>query len=405
MNILLVHNFYGSEAPSGENRVFELEKELLIKHGNNIITYERYSDEIRQAGIKGKIKGGVVTPWNFTSFHDVKKIAKSNSLDIVHVHNTFPLISPSIIHALKNSTPVVLTLHNYRLFCAAGIPMRAGEVCTKCIEDKSALPGLVHKCYRGQRLATLPLTINILMHRRLKTWTELVDGFIVFTEFQKSLVENAGVPGDKIYIKPNYYPGYPMVRSWEARENTIIYAGRLSEEKGAKDLISAWRIWGQSAPELKIYGDGELIEELCGLVRELDLSEKIKFYGKCSSEEVEAAIASSRMVIVPSICFEGFPMVVREAFAYGTPVAASNLGPLKSIVKDGVLGVNFMPGNAQSIFDRVSSVWNNSHKMEEYSVKCREEFELKYNENANYSNLMEIYHSVINKKAEKDRVI
>lgn len=245
MKILLVHNFYGSSAPSGENEVFNTEKKLLKSNGNDVYVYTRNSDEIREAGLVGKLRGAFATPWNpFSAIH-LSKIISDVKPDVVHVHNTFPLISPSIFRSANIVAPVVLTLHNYRLFCAAAIPMRDSRICTKCLDTKSVLPSITHGCYRNSRIATLPLAINISLNRSLKTWEKYVDAFITLSEFQKNLVIKAGLPDKLVHCKPNFFPGNPKIIPWSNRGDYAVFVGRLSPEKGVANLINAWMIWGK----------------------------------------------------------------------------------------------------------------------------------------------------------------
>ena len=173
MKILRVHNFYGSTAPSGENQVFEDEGELLEAHGHDIYSFTRHSDQIRKAGFVGSLRGALSTTWNPWMARAIVAISKSWKPDVVHVHNTFPLISPSIFHALSGKGVArVLTLHNYRLFCSAAIPMRNGKVCTACLDRRTVLPALQHGCYRNSRIATAPLALNVALHRAARTWTK-----------------------------------------------------------------------------------------------------------------------------------------------------------------------------------------------------------------------------------------
>jgi hypothetical protein len=160
VKVLLVHNFYGSSAPSGENQVFEAEKLLLQEMGHEVTDFSRHSDEIRSQGTWGVVRGALATPWNPWMTRAVKEAVSNFQPDVVHVHNTFPLISPGIFHAIGPRAARVLTLHNYRLFCPAAIPMRGGRVCTDCLDMRSAWPALRYGCYRDSRVATLPLAIK-----------------------------------------------------------------------------------------------------------------------------------------------------------------------------------------------------------------------------------------------------
>ena len=178
MKVLLVHNFYGSGAPSGENQVFEAEENLLRVHGDSVSVFRRHSDEIRSLGILGAARGALATCWNPWMTVAIRQSVVALRPDVVHVHNTFPLISPGIFHAVGEQVARVLTLHNYRLFCAAAIPMREGNPCTECLDRRSAWPAVKFGCYRGSRIATLPLAASVAIHRVMATWTREVDAFI-----------------------------------------------------------------------------------------------------------------------------------------------------------------------------------------------------------------------------------
>ncbi|PWQ95795.1 glycosyltransferase family 4 protein [Leucothrix pacifica] len=390
MNILLTHNFYGSSAPSGENQVFEIEKKLLKRNQHEVKEFTRHSDEIRQQGIAGIIKGAAATAWNPWMTKAITSTVSSFQPDIVHVHNTFPLISPSIFHAIGKKAARVLTLHNYRLFCPNAVPMRNGDVCTLCINQRSVIPALQHGCYRGSRLATLPLALSISLHRYLRTWVKHVDAFITLTEFQRELVIEAGLPSELVHVKPNFYPGSPIKTTWEKKENYVIFAGRLTSEKGIEALVKAWLVWGEVAPILKILGDGELKPRLEGLVSAARCK-TIQFLGQLPPDEAECQIALAKLLILPSQCFEGFPMVIREAFAFGTPVAVSDIGPLPSIVKHGVQGVVFEAGNLSSLLNEVQTVWHDPEALKQMAHNSRNEYERHYNEAANYRRLIDIY--------------
>lgn len=394
MKILLAHNYYGSSAPSGENQVFEAEGNLLRQRNHEVHEFIRHSDVIRAKGIRGAVQGALSTPWNPFAAREIQQVVETIHPEVVHVHNTFPLLSPSVFHAIGHRAARVLTLHNYRLFCPAAIPMRAGRVCTDCLDSHSVWPSLQHGCYRGSRLATLPLAANVALHRNLGTWTRQVDAFIALTEFQRERMIAAGLPADRVHVKPNFYPGNPAMLPWSDRRNNVVFAGRLTAEKGVRALVEAWLLWGSSAPELRIVGDGELraeLEQLAATVPEIP----IRFLGQLAGAAAQEEIAHARLLVLPSEWFEGFPMVVREAFAFGTPAAASNIGPLPSIVQQGENGVVFEPANPQSLLNAVRSVWEKDGELERLAEGARYSYEQLYNEDANYRTLMMIYEQAI----------
>lgn len=391
MKTLLVHNFYGSAAPSGENQVFEAERALLQARGDEVAVFTRHSDEIRAQGAWGKVKGALSTPWNPWMAQALRRAVERINPDVVHAHNTFPLISPGIFRAIGPRAARVLTLHNYRLFCPAGIPMRNGRVCTDCLDTRTPLPALQHGCYRGSRVATLPLALSVGLHRLTGTWTRQVDAFIALSEFQRQRMAEAGLPLDKVYVKPNFYPGMPAVLPWGERQPYVVFAGRLTAEKGVVSLLRAWAAWGTGAPELRVVGDGDLRPELEGLAKSLP----VKFLGQLPAAEAQAQIAGACLQVLPSECFEGFPMVVREAFAFGTPAAVSNIGPLPSIVQAGESGLVFEPANPPSLLHAVRTAWETPGLLERLGRGARREFETKYTEDANYAQLMAIYEQAI----------
>ncbi len=397
MRVLLVHNFYGSSAPSGETTVLEAESRLLEKNGHELDTFFRHSDEIREQGTWGILKGALSTPWNPFSAAAVRRKVESFRPHVVHVHNTFPLLSPAVFSAIGSRAARVFTLHNYRLFCPAAIPMRQGRVCTRCMDERRVGPALRHGCYRGSRLATAPLAAMVALHRRLGTWRRHVDAFIVLTEFQRQKMIQAGLPAEYVHVKPNFYPGNPDVIPWSKRPPVVVFAGRLSAEKGVETLVKAWHLWGTEAPELHILGDGPLAERLKGLGKGLP----IRFLGQLGCKEAQAEIARARLVILPSQCFEGFPMVIREAFAFGTPVAVSDIGPLPSIVKDGENGLVFQASHPASLLERVRSVWSEPRMLGQLAQAARITYERNYTEDVNYRQLMKIYEQAMDVRKER----
>jgi glycosyltransferase involved in cell wall biosynthesis len=392
VKVLLVHNYYGSSAPSGENQVFELERDLLVRHGHDVRVFVRYSDEIRRRSVIGVVQGAAATPWNPWMAKAIRRVVEEFRPDIVHAHNTFPLISPAIFPAIDGRVARVLTLHNYRLFCSAALATRDGRPCIECLERRSVLPALRYGCYRGSRMATLPLAINVGLARVLSLWEQHVEAFVALTPFQKSLVVSAGLPAERVHVKANFYPGNPSVVPWADRCNRVVYAGRLSQEKGVANLVDAWAAWGAEAPPLRIIGDGPLRREL---EHRASTSGRISFVGQLPAIEAQAEIANARLVVLPSLWFEGFPLVLREAFAFGTPVAVSDLGPLPALVDEGRAGFVFRSGDAHALLRAVRRAWSDPAALERQAAAARRVFEQRYAEETNYPELMRIYGSAM----------
>jgi glycosyltransferase involved in cell wall biosynthesis len=399
VKVLLLHNFYDSRQPSGENLVFELERDLLTRYGHDVRSYVRRSDELLRRGVLGTLLGAAATPWNPRAARAVRREVQSFGADVVHAHNTFPLLSPAVFPAVGTRAARVLTLHNYRLFCPAAIPLRDGRTCTECIDRRSVLPAVRYGCYRGSSLATLPLALNVAIARALSLWRRHVDAFIALTEFQRDVMVGAGLPAERVFVKPNFYPGRPTVCPWEERRRSVVFVGRLSEEKGVRNLLDAWAAWGADAPELRIVGDGPLRPALETHVSRS--SGRARFLGQLPAGEAEAEIAGARLLVLPSIWFEGFPLVIREAFAFGTPAAVSGIGPLPELVDHGRAGLVFRPGDAASLLATVRGAWEATGELERLGAAARHLFEEKYGEEANHARLIHIYQRAVESCLER----
>jgi glycosyltransferase involved in cell wall biosynthesis len=394
MKILLVHNYYRSTIPSGENQVFKAEHNLLERHGHQVSVFTRNNDEIVNQGALGKIHGAAATPFNPWTAAAVRREVECRQPDVVHVHNTFPLISPSIFKSIGRSTARVLTLHNYRLFCPSAILMRNGRICTACLDSGSVWRSIVFGCYRGRRAATVPLALSVALHRAIGTWSRHVDAFVALSEFQKRLMLQAGLPTQRVYVKPNFYAGNPVPVSWHDRGEYAVYAGRLSVEKGVEDLICAWLRWGSSAPELRILGEGPLRREL-ERISGCAAGNHIRFMDQMPLIEADKQIAHAKLLILPSLWHEAFGMSVITAFAYGTPVAVSAIEPLRSLVSDGENGMHFIPGKVDSILRKIRSAWETPGQLERLGRGASYAFEARYTEDSNYDMLMKIYQTAI----------
>lgn len=403
MKVLLVHNFYGSAAPSGENTVFLAEAALLRNKEHEVIEFTRHSDVIRGRGAVGTLRGALSTPWNPFTAKRVLRVLHRERPDIMHVHNFFPLLSPAIFRAAAGvETAIVMTLHNYRLFCAAGIPMRNGRPCTLCLDRKSIVPALRYGCYRQSRLATTPMVVMIALHRRIQTWKRHVDAFVALSDFQKNLMAQAGLPDEAIHVKPQFYPDPPDALPWESREDKIVFIGRLGEEKGVQVLLQTWKAWGGSAPLLEIIGDGPLKKELSETVAKTGLTSKVVFKGQLPFNKTQQCLSRAQLLVLPSLWFEGFPMVVREAFALGVPVVASRIGPLPNIIREGEAGMLFEPGNPEDLLRAVRALWSDRDRLAKLTKGAREIFEAKYTANVNHKILMKIYKMAIRRRQQKN---
>jgi len=401
MRILLVHNFYGSTAPSGENKVFEAEKAMLEKHGETVDVFTRHSDEIRGKGPMGLLKGALCTIGNPFAARALKKKIRAFKPDVVHFHNQFPLISPLALRAAhKCGVKVVMTLHNYRTVCAAGIPMRGNRVCDACFRKVkvngegerrklSVLPAIKCRCYRGSLVATLPLAVNIWLYRHC--WAKWVDTFIVLSEFQKKIMVECGFPAEKIVVKGNFIQeGAKVEVGGGQRKTQVVFVGRLSDEKGVETLVEARKeLEKQSevgAWRLIIVGDGDRRAAYEKLAEGLN----IEFLGQKGHEEVLRLIAESRCVVQPSVCWETFGMVVAEGMSVGVPAVVSDIGALPDLVQGDECGEIFEAGNVDALAAAIVRLLSRAD-YDAVCEACKKRVHERYSEESNYRDLKKVY--------------
>lgn len=387
MKIVLVHNTY--QQPGGEDVVFEQEKALLERAGHHVATYCRSNHEISQLSA---IQRAMVIPntiWSSDSHRAFAGLLHRENPDVVHIHNTFMMISPSIYSACRDQgVPVVQTLHNFRLLCPAATFFRDGKVCEECVDD-GLWRSVSHGCYRDSRSATAAVALMLAVHRKLDTWNELVDRFIALSDFSRDKFVASGFPAEKIVVKPNFVAPDPGPSNCDGEY--ALFIGRLSREKGLPTLVQAWTRLKNRMP-LKIIGDGperEMLEEQAKAGGNCPIT----FRGRCSHEETLHAVKRAKFVVLPSECYENFPMSIVEAFACGTPVICSRLGGMAQLVDDHRTGLLFTPGNADDLAEKVE--WAATHPVELAAMgrEARCEFEQKYTAEKNYSYLMDIYES------------
>ena len=398
MRILLVHNFYGSSAPSGENRAVLEERDLLRAAGHEVVEYFTYSDAIRDRGVLPVLGAAMFVPWNSAQRKALRRLVLEIRPDVMHVHNVFPLLSPAIFGAASGvPTAVVNTLHNYRTVCPASLPLRNGRACTDCIEARSVRPALRHGCYRNSRLATLPLAASVAIHRRAQTYVRYVDAFIALTNFQKSVLAQGGLPKQHIYVKPNCYPETPQPVPWDERDDKAVFIGRISAEKGVDTLVEAWRRLGAAAPKLEIIGDGPEADRLQRSTAN-GCRERVIFVGRKAVDETRAHLSRAKLLIVPSTWFEAFPLVVCEAFAFGVPVAASQFGTFEEIVESPGAGRLFTAGDPANLFQTIAALWRDQAGLKQMGRLAYDEFVRKYSAQKNVETLQAIYESALETK-------
>jgi len=388
MKILLVHNAY--QQPGGEDIVFRHECNLLRRFGHNVTTYERSNYEVDS--YTGFARLGLVKDvvWNSRSRRQFSQLLKDTRPDVVHVHNTFMMISPAMYAACQETeVPVVQTLHNYRLLCPAANLFRDGHPCEECMTH-SLVRGIAHACFRESFVATATVACMLKVHRVLGTWQNAVSAYVALSNFSKQRFIAGGLPQEKIIIKPNFVEPDPGPRTSDGEY--ALFIGRLSAEKGLHTLLAAWK----HTPHvpLVIVGDGPLLSELQACAGRLELH-NIVFRGRLPRHETEAALKNARFLVQPSECYENFPMTVVEAFACGSPVICSRLGALQEIVNDGQTGLHFNPGDSEDLAAKIDWAWQHREATLAMGQRARREFEAKYTAEQNYRQLVDLYRRVL----------
>lgn len=386
MKVILVHNEY--QVKGGEDSVFNNEKWLL----DNNINVECYLVSNRSInGFLSRVFASVNTVFSIKAFLKFYLYLRKSKPDIVHVHNYFPILSPSIFYACKFfGVPVVHTLHNFRAICPTSLLMHKGKVTERSVKNSSfwALP---KKVYRDSFLGTLILVLMIEVHKYIGTWKYTVDGYIALTEFSKKKYLEAGWPSNKIYVKPNFSVD-PGIND-KSRKPYVLFVGRLSDEKGILFLLEAFK---KTTLLLKIAGDGPLLN----VVQE-NKTGNVEYLGCLSKDEVATHMKEASCLVMASNWYEGFPMVIVEALSHGLPIVVPKLGNMKSVVEHELSGLHYEPNNDLDLLTALEKIVFDVELNKKFSDYARYRYLQSYTEEINRKQLLDIYSEVIlSKKRE-----
>ncbi len=395
MHVLQVHNRYRTQEPSGEDRVVDQEGAALTAAGHRVERFERFSDEIeqwsrpRRLGVAGKLVWSNESRWRLN-----RALAHSRP-DVVHIHNTFPLLSPSVLQSCRQlRVPAVVTFHNYRPICPSGTLYRAGDVCHDCV-GHFPLAGVRHGCYRDSAAATAPLAVAMLAHRRL--WQRLVSAYVFISASQREQFEAIDLPPERTFVKANLVPR-PAIAAVPLRErrHRVVYLGRLSATKGVPTLLEAWDRLFQQAPACKlslaIAGAGPLEDHVR---RWAGSREGVEFLGLLGRDACQRLVAESQAVVVPSTWLETFGLVVVEAKAVGVASIASARGSLTELVEDGVDGLLFEPGSAAALAEVLHQLEVSSERFDEMGTAAAAAYDSRFDPERNLEQLVSIYRFAI----------
>jgi glycosyltransferase involved in cell wall biosynthesis len=389
MKIAILHNRY--KLSGGEDGVVRAEHALLAAQGHEVNVLEVSNDRI--VGIWDKLSTAIGCIYSHQSKQRVSAWLAELSPDVVHVHNFFPLLSPSIYDACRAAhIPVVQTLHNYRLVCPKAIPFRNDRICEDCFDLPIPWPGVLHGCYRGSRFQTAAVTAMLGVHRLAGTWQHRVDAYIALSEFQKQVFVRSGIPEDCLFVKPNFvFPSKPPAEL--ARGDFALFVGRLSEEKGLAVLLDAYLQHGLTMP-LKVVGDGPLRQTLEAKAASLP---HVTFVGRQDAQTVARMMQQAKFLVFPSIWYEGFPLTIVEAYANKLPVIAPNLGSMSEIIGDRVTGLHFESGNPTDLASKIQWAIAHPDALTQMGETAYNTYQNCYTPEANYRQLLDIYKSAIDR--------
>lgn len=391
--VLQVHTRY--RQAGGEDGVVSAERTLLSQNGIQVdqLLFDN-ADLGESKGIASDVRLGLRSVWSREAAARVATAVRTSRPDVVHVHNTFAAASPSVLRAARvGKTPVVHTLHNYRLVCPAATAFREGAPCTDCVGLAIPWPGVLHACVRGSRAQSAVAATTLTVHRAAGTFHRRVDGYLALTAVQRELMIRGGLPGRRIRVVPNFLE--PDPGPGPTTRTGLLFVGRLSQEKGVSTLLAAAR---DESASLRIIGDGPMRAE----IERAAAAGAVAYAGGADHEGVLGAIRTAVALVMPSVWFEGFPLVVLEAFASGTPLVASRIGSLAEIVEDGVTGLLVDPDDPAALSERMRWALAHPDEMRAMGARARQVYEDRYRGPAHLAMLLDAYRAAGERRSAHD---
>ncbi len=380
MHILIAHNDYGKF--SGEEHAVETMAKVLKSNGHEVSFFRRSSVQVDDSLAK-KACAFFSGIYSFESRKRIAQILDDNKIDLVQAQNLYPFLSPSVLIACKErGIPVVMRCPNYRLFCPSGLHLSHGQVCERCLGGKE-LSCVLRNC--EQNLAkSIGYALRNASARISGMIVNNVTVFVVLSEFQKKRFIAGGIHPDRIEILPNIAPVVKKSNRNRGNGDFISFVGRISKEKGIEQFIEAARSLPQY--QFSVAGSMNSMPDVKN-----QAPSNVTFFGFLSGDKLNNFFAKSRILVLPSICFEGFPNVIAKAMAYGKPVFASRIGALPEIVDDGVTGLLFEAGNTKDLAEKIQYLWSRPELCHEMGQAGMEKAKREYSEEKYYERLVSIY--------------
>lgn len=388
MNILLVHNFY--KFPGGEDTVVNNEYNMLKEHGHNVILYTKDNKDIKSDSLLDKGKLAFDAIFSKQSYREVKDIIEEEHIDIMHVHNTMTLVSPSVYYAAKDKKiPIVQTMHNFRHICPGATLYQKGTPCERCL-NHGLCHAVIGRCYRHSLAETLVSTLSLYINRVGGIYKHI--NYICLTNFNKKKLLKAEqyIDKDKLFVRPNFIPEIEY-KEMPADKAYYIYVGRIEDIKGVDIIVKGWEKLGNDEPDLYICGTGDKESYIKKYIKSHNIT-NIKLKGFVPKEELYGLIKNARALVFSSRVYETFGMVIAESYSLRTPVIAADFGNGGRLVKAGYTGFKFLPENPDSLCSVVKHMNNltesERNQLGENSYKV---YKKHFTKEAGYKSLMEIY--------------
>jgi glycosyltransferase involved in cell wall biosynthesis len=390
MNVLIVHNDYGGY--SGEEAVVDRQERLLQEHGHRVTFYRRRSEEIGKM-VLGRSRAFCSGIYNNQSIKSIRSCLAQCNPDVIHIHNLFPLISPAILPECSAAgVPLVMSVHNYRLVCPNGLHVPKGryEICEKCCGGREYWC-LLKNC-EGNFLKSLGYAMRNVVARKARFYHDHISIYACLTDFQRRRLIREGYSEDRIAVVPNMV-GIDELEGPADLGEYVGFVGRISPEKGIGCLLEASR--RLTRIPFKLAGDLSAMPEIEGRA-----ATNVEFCGRLAYDQMYEFYKRSRFVVLPSIWFEGFPMVLVEAMSRGKAIVASRIGGVPEIVDEGLNGLLFQPGNAGDLAEKIQHLWSQPELCRQMGLAGREKAIREYSPERHYERLMVVYQSAIQMKSK-----
>ena len=386
LRILIAHNRY--QQKGGEDIVVAAESGLLNSYGHEVTHLDIDNDHIQTT--LTCITASIGSFYSPHSHRLMQQAIQQQQPDIVHVHNFFPTFTPSVFYACAQArVPVIHTLHNYRMICASAILFRDGHVCEECVSSRSPLPGIRHACYRSSHTGSAVVGLGVALHSHLRTWSDKVSAYIALNNFAAGKLGSYRLPPEKIFVKPNFTIDRGK---GDGSGDYALFVGRLSPEKGLRTLIEADAV-GDLGIEVVILGDGPMRDEL--FLAASRPGSRLIYKGFVEQSGIFDYMRSARVLLWPSLSYEGGSMVLIEALSFGLPVIGADLGHGASLIHHQETGLLFPASDHHALSATLAAYLHDPAAEQRMRQRAREHYLTTYTPEINYQRLIEIYRKTI----------